>query len=97
MVIKVCQPCQSLGENWKSVDTRTQFGLNQMPAVRREVGRVKEMINYCPGGSMSSFTSCILNYLSLLPHGLKSRATPKWGSVAEICVLGGAGKRWTAG
>lgn len=36
--IKVCQPCQSLGENWRSVDTRAQFGLNQMPAVGREVG-----------------------------------------------------------
>ena len=38
VVTRVCQPCQSLGENWKSVDTRAQFGLNQMPAVGREVG-----------------------------------------------------------
>lgn len=38
VVIKVCQPCQSLGENWKSVDARAQFGINQMPAVGREVG-----------------------------------------------------------
>lgn len=70
------------------VDIKVQFGLNKMLVA----GRVEEVINYCPGGSMSSCRSCSLNYL---PHGLKSRASPEWGSVAKIHILGGAGKRWT--